>query len=91
MNTTKAESLAVDSTAWRVRSKVSRRFIIARIMAPAAPMAPPSVGVATPMKMVPRTRKISASGGTITKVVCSAMTVTRRKPVARWISAATSA
>ncbi|ODN68740.1 hypothetical protein A6302_03972 [Methylobrevis pamukkalensis] len=31
--------------------------------APTAPMAPPSVGVARPMKMVPSTRKISTSGG----------------------------
>ncbi len=83
MKTTKAESFAVDSTACRVRSKVSRRFIIASSIAPAAPIAPPSVGVATPMKMVPSTRKISARGGTITKVVCSAMADTRRKPVTR--------
>ena len=39
-------------------------------MAPDAPMAPPSVGVATPMKIVPSTRKIRNSGGTITKVTC---------------------
>ena len=37
-------------------------------------MAPPSVGVATPMKIVPSTRKISASGGTMTKMTCSAST-----------------
>ena len=30
---------------------------------PTAPMAPPSVGVAMPRKIVPSTRKISASGG----------------------------
>ena len=36
-------------------------------------MAPPSVGVATPMKMVPSTRKMSASGGTMTKVTSCAM------------------
>jgi hypothetical protein len=35
-------------------------------IAPGAPMPPPSVGVARPMKMVPSTRKISASGGIIT-------------------------
>ena len=33
------------------------------MMAPLAPIAPPSVGVATPMKIVPSTRKISTSGG----------------------------
>ena len=38
-----------------------------------APMAPPSVGVAMPMKIVPSTRKIRNSGGTITKVVCCAI------------------
>ena len=44
-------------------------------------MAPPSVGVATPMKMVPSTRNIRNSGGTITKVVCCAMCDRKRKPV----------
>jgi hypothetical protein len=34
------------------------------ISAPVAPIAPPSVGVAMPRKIVPRTRKISSSGGT---------------------------
>ncbi len=54
--------------------QVSRRLSIARASAPTAPMAPPSVGVATPMKIVPSTRKISASGGTMTKMTCSAST-----------------
>ena len=44
-------------------------------------MAPPSVGVATPMKIVPSTRKMRNSGGTITKVVCCAMCDKKRKPV----------
>ena len=44
----------------------------AMISAPVAPMAPPSVGVATPRKIVPSTRKISASGGISTNVTCSA-------------------
>ena len=35
-------------------------------------MAPPSVGVAMPRKMVPRTRKISASGGISTMMTCCA-------------------
>ena len=90
MKTTKAESLAVDSVACRIRSKVRRRFIKASSSAPTAPIAPPSVGVATPMKIVPRTRKISASGGTITKMTCSAMAESSRKPVVRSIRAATS-
>ena len=41
------------------------------ISAPSAPIAPPSVGVAMPRKMVPSTRKISTSGGISTKVTCS--------------------
>ena len=49
--------------------------------APAAPIAPPSVGVAMPMKMVPSTRKIRNSGGTITKVVCCAIAERKRNPV----------
>ena len=44
-------------------------------------MAPPSVGVATPMKIVPSTRKIRNSGGTITKVTCWASADRKRKPV----------
>ena len=42
------------------------------ISAPIAPIAPPSVGVATPRKIVPSTRKISASGGISTKMTRSA-------------------
>ena len=38
---------------------------MASTMAPTAPMAPASVGVARPMKMVPSTRKISTIDGTI--------------------------
>ena len=52
-------------------------------MAPTAPMAPPSVGVATPMKMVPRTRKMSSSGGTITNTTCSASADSNRGPCSR--------
>ena len=51
-----------------------------------APMAPPSVGVATPMKIVPSTRKIRNSGGTITKVVCWAIWERKRKPMKRLVS-----
>ena len=41
-------------------------------MAPKAPMAPPSVGVAIPKKIVPNTKKIKINGGIKTKVTCSA-------------------
>jgi hypothetical protein len=54
-------------------------------------MAPPSVGVATPMKIVPSTRKMRRSGGTITKVTCSAMRDTKRRPVKRSTRPTTSA
>ena len=37
----------------------------ARTKAPTEPMAPPSVGVASPIKMVPSTKKIRAMEGTI--------------------------
>ena len=54
-------------------------------------MAPPSVGVATPIKMVPRTRKIRNSGGTMTKVVCCAICDRKRKPKYRLESQFTTA
>ena len=63
MKITKLVMVAVDSTACFIRPQSSLRFISARMMAPLAPIAPPSVGVATPMKIVPSTRKISTSGG----------------------------
>ena len=44
-------------------------------------MAPPSVGVATPMNIVPSTRKMSDNGGTITKVTCCARCDSSRHPV----------
>ena len=59
--------------------------------APLAPMAPPSVGVATPMKIVPSTRKIRNSGGTMTKVVCCAMWDRKRKPRKRLVTQFTTA
>ena len=72
MNSTKDASLAVFSRACLSRGMLIRRLPMARISAPSAPMAPPSVGVATPRKMVPKTRKIRISGGISTKVTCSA-------------------
>jgi len=53
-------------------------------------MAPPSVGVATPRKMVPSTRKIRISGGISTKVTCSASRDSRSNRVRRLNSASTS-
>src|SRR5690606_29188166 len=73
MNTTKQESLVVVSMAWRNKLQENRPRIRAMTSAPTAPMAPPSVGVATPMKMVPKTRKIRNSGGIMTKVTRSAI------------------
>ena len=53
---------------------MSRRFLAsAMASAPVAPIAPPSVGVATPRKIVPSTRKIRPSGGISTKVTRSAI------------------
>ncbi len=56
-----------------------------------APIAPPSVGVATPRKMVPSTRKISSSGGISTKVTRSARRDKRLSFRPLLISAITSA
>ena len=70
MNITKEDSRVVEASAWRITSSESRRLTAARKSAPTAPMAPPSVGVAMPRKMVPRTRKMSASGGMRTMITC---------------------
>jgi len=67
MKSTKQDSFIVESIAWRINFKSSRRRLTAMISAPMAPIAPPSV------KMVPSTRKISASGGIRTKVTRSAI------------------
>ena len=72
MNTTKHDSLVVVSMACLSRFSDRRLRTSAIAIAPTAPIAPPSVGVATPMKMVPSTRKIRNSGGIITKVTRSA-------------------
>ena len=68
-----------------------RRRTAPMTSAPMAPMAPPSVGVATPRKMVPSTRKISSSGGISTKVTRSASRDRRRSPVRRLNTAMTKA
>src|SRR3546814_2369532 len=62
MNTTKHDSLVVVSMACLSSASEKRPREMAMIKAPTAPMAPPSVGVATPMKMVPSTRKIRKLG-----------------------------
>ena len=61
------------------------------ISAPSAPIAPPSVGVAMPRKMVPSTRKISASGGISTKVTRSAIFDSRLSRRKRFATAARNA
>jgi hypothetical protein len=60
------------------------------MMAPMAPMAPPSVGVAMPRKMVPSTRKISSSGGISTKVTARPLRQQAQR-VMRLMDAATKA
>ena len=49
----------------RTMPRPSTLDIAASPIAPTAPMAPPSVGVASPMRMVPSTRKISTIEGTM--------------------------
>ena len=73
MKTTKQESFIVESIAWRSSFRSIRCRARAITSAPTAPIAPPSVGVAMPRKMVPNTRKISPSGGISTKVTRSAI------------------
>ena len=71
MNITKMDNLVLFSSACLSRSNDSVRRPAAISSAPSAPMAPPSVGVAMPRKIVPSTRKISTSGGISTKVTRS--------------------
>ena len=91
MNTTKHDSLVVVVTAWRSSDIVRRPRMMAMMPAPNAPMAPPSVGVATPRKMVPSTRKISSSGGISTNVTRSAARDSRPMRVILLMLAATKA
>ena len=72
MNTTKHDSLVVVLRACVSRLIDRRPRMTAMTMAPSAPIAPPSVGVATPRKIVPSTRKISSRGGISTNVTRSA-------------------
>ncbi len=71
MNITKHDSRVVFTSACFSSDIDRRRWATAISSAPTAPIAPPSVGVATPRKIVPRTRKISTSGGISTKVTRS--------------------
>ena len=73
----------VESMAWRMSLRSMRRRTSAMIKAPTAPMAPPSVGVAMPKKMVPSTKKIRPRGGIITKVTRSAILDSRPRPLTR--------
>jgi hypothetical protein len=77
MNMTKQARRVVLASACFIRGHDRRRLISAMITAPAAPMPPPSVGVAMPTKIVPSTRKISASGGASTNTTRSAMRESR--------------
>jgi hypothetical protein len=60
-------TMLVSRTVWSIVAcrlrRFSRRLTAARAIAPTAPIAPASVGVATPRKIVPSTRKIRTSGG----------------------------
>ncbi len=72
MNSTKTVSLAVESTACVNSGRLSRLLATPITNAPTAPIAPPSVGVAMPRKIVPSTRKMRTIGGIITNVTCFA-------------------
>ncbi len=91
MNTTNVVSLAVLSIACFNSDHDSRLRASAIRIAPVAPIAPPSVGVAMPRKIVPSTRKISASGGISTKVTFCAMPESRLSFSTRLTTASTNA
>ena len=91
MYITKAASLVVDSKACTNNWKFKRPRTNAMIMAPTAPIAPPSVGVATPKKMVPNTKKISSRGGISTNVTRSAKRDSKPKRVILFREAKTKA
>ena len=65
MKTTNAVIRIVVSMPCQSRGHVRRRLMAASTSAPTTPMAPASVGVARPMKIVPSTRKIRTSEGTM--------------------------
>src|SRR3954452_4885270 len=61
MNTTIEVRRIVEFIACSTSGHVRRRCSAARTIAPTAPIAPASVGVASPSPMVPSTRKISTN------------------------------
>ena len=63
-------SLVVSRHASRSTARFMRPRAAASRMAPTAPMAPASVGVATPAKIDPSTIRISSSGGMSTSTTC---------------------
>ena len=65
MKITMALMRMVDVMASQTSVFWSRLFMAAKIKAPTEPIAPPSVGVARPIRIVPKTKKISAIDGTM--------------------------
>ena len=65
MKMTIAVSRMVDSMPSRISFQLSRLCMAASTIAPTAPIAPASVGVARPRKIVPSTRKIRTIEGTM--------------------------
>ena len=91
INKTKHDNFMVESMAWRISLRSMRPRASAIAKAPTAPIAPPSVGVAMPRKIVPSTRKIKPSGGIITKVTRSAILDNKPSPLTRLATAAAKA
>jgi len=91
MNITKMVSFVAFSIACIKSELFRRRRDAAMISAPTAPMAPPSVGVAIPRKMVPSTRNIKINGGMSTKVTRSASRDSKPSRATRLTIASTSA
>ncbi len=91
MNITNEDSRVVEASACLSSDQDRRPRSRAMMSAPTAPMAPPSVGEATPRKMVPSTRKMSSSGGISTKVTRSASLDRSPRPVRRLAEAISQA
>ena len=91
MNITKMERRVVLSSAPLSTLRPKRPRTVAITKAPRAPMAPPSVGVATPKKIVPNTKKIRINGGINTNVTCSVSLDISPRPVMRLTMASASA
>ena len=83
INSTKDDNFAVASNACFSKGNCKRRLNHANNSAPVAPMAPPSVGVAMPRKIVPSTKKINNNGGTKVAAACNAKRLPRRVRAAR--------